>query len=813
MISSQIFYGVVEDRNDYLNLGRCKVRVAGMHTHDKTMLPTSDLPWASVIQHSGTFFVPQEGTQVVVQFFDYPTCQIPVVVGTLPSIPQHHTVFVNYYEGTAMIKTPLVPTGATLPQSAKQNSSHHSVDDSISSEANDNLFDQQIANATSGEQQLRLINGENIPTAVGFGNIAATQMQQIGSKVANSSEQRLKLEQSVGSTTKAASIVAQTESARRGSSVPVKLLTGETTISEQQSKFNENYEKMKVKYGAEKAATIAKQMIVEHQQAKVANNKGPQSVGRVAKAQTALQKFQQMNQQYVDRGFYDDKGNIKDVDVDQLKQHQQSLVKDFGDLGVDLSSNTPKDVVESIDGIVTQLVSDAAYGTVWESDEQKDSADNRLRNNISAMGSEMSSKFLERKQRADKKKENKIINLEGTLAGLVGNVDGLTNTIGNAADLITGGIAGGIGGAIGGVAGSLVGSLTNSPQIKAIINSFVGTLVSESVKKFIKKKLDSLFQWVFEKAMSMIGGMLEQILSAAGTIDTIVNAGYDILKNPGKALSTYCPTICSLLGFPPTITEKVKQIVDSMINGGCSFSDILQMIFGTETESGSGDKVADAIKDTLVTTIKSIFAAGVKPIEFVQKITNKIESVVNSAAVKVAILAVAIMTLNPSILNQYRLLTDLVRSINSKVESVISSINSVRGSLIQKMEQMVEDAIQGVMQSLNLGSMAQKIASFIPIGAIINFVINQFLSLMGIDGEPNIGISSEIAGSLASSNTLTSNVVKDVGSYSNFAKHGQNATSAMRGTAAEGGTPGVNGSYGGPNSSFATRVPQSIPTM
>ena len=34
--------GVVENRKDPLFLGRCKVRILGWHTEDKSMLPTKD---------------------------------------------------------------------------------------------------------------------------------------------------------------------------------------------------------------------------------------------------------------------------------------------------------------------------------------------------------------------------------------------------------------------------------------------------------------------------------------------------------------------------------------------------------------------------------------------------------------------------------------------------------------------------------------------------------------------------------------------------------------------------------------------------
>ena len=42
--------GVVEDRFDPLYIGRCKVRIVGYHTPNKSDLPTEDLPWTYPIQ-------------------------------------------------------------------------------------------------------------------------------------------------------------------------------------------------------------------------------------------------------------------------------------------------------------------------------------------------------------------------------------------------------------------------------------------------------------------------------------------------------------------------------------------------------------------------------------------------------------------------------------------------------------------------------------------------------------------------------------------------------------------------------------------
>ncbi len=90
------FNGVVEDRNDPQKLGRLRVRCVGIHTDDKNLLPTADLPWSMVIHpitssgisglgHSPSFIV--EGSWVFGYFRDGESCQEPMVIGTLPGKP------------------------------------------------------------------------------------------------------------------------------------------------------------------------------------------------------------------------------------------------------------------------------------------------------------------------------------------------------------------------------------------------------------------------------------------------------------------------------------------------------------------------------------------------------------------------------------------------------------------------------------------------------------------------------------------------------------------------------------------------------
>lgn len=90
-----LYYGVVENRSDPLRLGRCQVRVVGLHTHDKSQLPSADLPWAVPLQPVTSAAMngighspigPVEGTSVVVMFADT-DLQQPIIIGTVGGIP------------------------------------------------------------------------------------------------------------------------------------------------------------------------------------------------------------------------------------------------------------------------------------------------------------------------------------------------------------------------------------------------------------------------------------------------------------------------------------------------------------------------------------------------------------------------------------------------------------------------------------------------------------------------------------------------------------------------------------------------------
>lgn len=128
--NSPFFTGVIEDRNDPLKLGRVKVRVFGLHIHDKTILPTEDLPWAMIMQplsggNSVNAIAPSEGTTVMIIFNDYPENQQPIVIGTLCGIPQAVAVSVDRPLDTPLFKDDITPQGRKIPTNNTEATANH----------------------------------------------------------------------------------------------------------------------------------------------------------------------------------------------------------------------------------------------------------------------------------------------------------------------------------------------------------------------------------------------------------------------------------------------------------------------------------------------------------------------------------------------------------------------------------------------------------------------------------------------------------------------------------------------------------------
>jgi hypothetical protein len=81
--------GELEDRNDPLGIGRCRVRIFGWHTNNTSVLPTTELPWATPmlpINGANNFGKPRIGDWIVGFFMDGESGQFPIMMGILPGL-------------------------------------------------------------------------------------------------------------------------------------------------------------------------------------------------------------------------------------------------------------------------------------------------------------------------------------------------------------------------------------------------------------------------------------------------------------------------------------------------------------------------------------------------------------------------------------------------------------------------------------------------------------------------------------------------------------------------------------------------------
>lgn len=119
----QWWIGVVEDRNDPEKIGRCRVRIFGVHSEETSLIPTEDLPWAVPVysvNNSDTFSAPKEGEYVIGFFLDGSFCQAPAILGILPGFnrqnpPAGHG-FGDLRDADKIRNSPRKPTAIDYPE-------------------------------------------------------------------------------------------------------------------------------------------------------------------------------------------------------------------------------------------------------------------------------------------------------------------------------------------------------------------------------------------------------------------------------------------------------------------------------------------------------------------------------------------------------------------------------------------------------------------------------------------------------------------------------------------------------------------------
>jgi hypothetical protein len=140
----QYFYGVVEARNDPEKLGRVRVRAFGIHTEDRSRIPTTSLPWAIPIMPYTSASIsgvgesptgPIEGTWVFGFFADGKQMQMPMIMGTLIGAPEEYNKQ-GFNDPNKVYPKIEVPGESDVNRLARGLDIHHSTEDSIRSGEN-----------------------------------------------------------------------------------------------------------------------------------------------------------------------------------------------------------------------------------------------------------------------------------------------------------------------------------------------------------------------------------------------------------------------------------------------------------------------------------------------------------------------------------------------------------------------------------------------------------------------------------------------------------------------------------------------------
>ncbi len=133
------FAGVVESISDPLSQGRVQVRCVGIHPDNKTLVPTSSLPWAHVMLPTTSAGVSGigathgliEGSWVVGFFSDGREAQQPIVMGTIAGNPSPSPAQQNLIDQNQSISTTPADGTAGLMQSTSINNAGNIVNSAL----------------------------------------------------------------------------------------------------------------------------------------------------------------------------------------------------------------------------------------------------------------------------------------------------------------------------------------------------------------------------------------------------------------------------------------------------------------------------------------------------------------------------------------------------------------------------------------------------------------------------------------------------------------------------------------------------------
>lgn len=151
------FFGIIENRNDPLKIGRCQVRIFAWNDASKSTLPTEQLLWSQLTLplNSNDVKPPPEGTMVHGFFMDGKKAQHPIITSWVPGIPDTAPAdpsqgFTDPRNNTQLQSSPRPPQTITY----QTNGSGVTITEASNANRNPNNLNQPMTNPLARNENL-----------------------------------------------------------------------------------------------------------------------------------------------------------------------------------------------------------------------------------------------------------------------------------------------------------------------------------------------------------------------------------------------------------------------------------------------------------------------------------------------------------------------------------------------------------------------------------------------------------------------------------------------------------------------------------
>lgn len=755
---STVHFGIVENRNDPQRLGRCQVRVVDLMTHDKTILPTEDLPWANVLQPvgSGNTVAPPNGTQVMVMYIDEPYCQMPIVVGQVPSLPQQDNVFIDQWPGRPKvidINEGITPVSIPANDQERSNRANNEIDTSSKS-----------TQSTQDQKSNGLVNTKQETYASVKDATSGTNAIVSGVK------------QTTGAAVAAGEGILSTTS--KFTSDGIDKIEQIITESQKSSSFN-------ILQQASNDKISLMQLASDKGAFKSANSLNPE-------AQKISATFGRANPNSTQKVI--EKGNESGSWLDSLTEMYNTAMSGIAPTlkSVMGGSSDIAGLCGDVGGLVGEVcgnlnglgITNSKIDDILASSKSVQNGVDYF-TNYANKGTQYFSKF-ENVQVKNISNQQKLdtSNVENQIAKALPNLS--VNEMQAAVDGIH--------------------SLQSYTAIPGTFESIV--LQGANLENTLSTVGQNYFINNFGDALSVSKENLVNSIENI-SLDTVTGHALSNFKNAPGFIKQSVGDIVNQVKASGLSFNTARRILETLRMGGGKNVN-LQLGFSNSF-----------IVDPLTSSLRQVFANGVQPLLIIQRTVSEIDKyakAIESTLVSIASSQYLVKIAERGFQNPVMVTTDgiktastcahAVRSITQQLKNVVISVVNyvIAGGekVVNYLGDLVNRVLRGIFSVLNLGlGFVSMFLNMLPFGSIItNFLMNLISSFIpGVGGQYfDVGVDPSTIKDMIGGGEFNLNMFSNLGNIPNIAKSGVNSvTSAMFAQVGEGNTPPINGEWGGPN--------------